>query len=406
MNIKRRLYSSKYHQQGAATLLVTVVMLVLLTISALTISSLTNTELKVSSNLNRAKEAFFNAQTGLEVGELIYVNDSTATSCDGHLSLSGLDSSINCVITSDGAVTGLASSADGSANATVQEKITISTAPNYGTVVPVLATGDIPTGGTVSLVANPNGGGSGVPVSAWSDTADKNGFASWQTCQYDEFINLGDGDSCPSDGLLCADVSEEDCDDFAIGGCIADPFESIFGVEIIDECTGSLRDDVSIVQKLKDSYYIGDSEEFNCDDLGDEAAINAARSKSIATGLGGLPVIWFSASSCTLPNNPVGSPENPVILIIEGDVASNSNNVEVNGILFSMTDKYLGSGTPESNLDITGGHFNGALLTNGNISKLGGGAVIAYSPDILSKLDEISSDGVGIVRQPGTWKDF
>ncbi|NRP26661.1 MULTISPECIES: PilX N-terminal domain-containing pilus assembly protein [unclassified Marinobacterium] len=400
MNIKRRLYSSKYHQQGAATLLVTVVMLVLLTIGALTISNLTTTELKVSSNLNRAKEAFYAAQAGLDEASLHHLSDASAsiTNQSGVVSSGSYSYDLN----SSGVITSRGYSEDGLGQATLHQTVSLSETMDYGTTVPVLSVGDVPTGGSFTIVANPNGGGDGVPVSAWSSTAGASGIASWQSCEYDEYISGLCNDQ--PDGRLLCEADESSCADFVTGDCPADPFETVFGEEV-GSCSGGdwNYDYPEAIAKYRDAY----SGLITCNDLSDSTKLASALETAKATGPRGLPALWLE-EDCNVPE--IGSVDEPIILVVEGDVTLNGN-IEFGGILFGFTDIYQDDfdkdTSPRNDINVGGGAvINGGLATNGNLIKVTGSATIAYAPEILTSLTTTALESKGLVKQVGTWRDF
>lgn len=393
MNIKRRLYSSKYHQQGAATLLVTVVMLVLLTISALTISNLTTTELKVSSNLNRAKEAFYAAQAGLDEASLHHLSDASAsiTNQSGVVSSGSYSYDLN----SSGVITSRGYSEDGLGQATLHQTVSLSETMNYGSTVPILSVGGVPTGGGFTIVANPNGGGDGVPVSAWSSTAGASGIASWQSCEYDEYIS----GLCNAGGRLLCEADESACADFVTDDCPADPFETVFGEEV-GSCSGGdwNYDYPEAIAKYRDAY----SGLITCKDLSNSTKLASALETAKATGPRGLPALWVQ-EDCSVPK--IGTVDEPIILVVEGDVTLNGDT-EFGGILFGFTDVYNGE-TDINDVSINGDALiNGGLATNGNLKKVNGSATVAYAPEILTSLTATASLSKGLIKQVGTWRDF
>ena len=395
MNIKRRQYSSKYHQQGAATLLVTVVMLILLTISALTVSNLTTTELKVSSNLNRAKEAFYAAQAGLDEASLRHLSDATASVTNESGSVASGTYSYD--LNSSGVITSRGFSLDGEGKATLHQTVSVSDTIDYGATVPILSVGNVPTGGTFTIVANPNGGGDGVPVSAWSSSAGANGIASWQSCEYDEFLS-GLCTDQPGGRLLC-EADESACSDFVTGDCPADPFETVFGEEI-GSCSGGTwtYSHPESISTYRDAY----SGLITCAELSNSDKLDAALETAKATGPRGLPALWIEGD-CSVPD--IGNVDEPIILVVEGDLTLNGN-VDFGGILFGFTDIYNGE-TDLNDVSIGGGALiNGGLATNGNLIKVTGSATVAYSPEILTSLTSAASESKGLVKSVGTWRDF
>ena len=395
MNTKSFFIVSKYHQRGAATLLVTVVMLILLTISALTVSNLTTTELKVSSNLNRAKEAFYAAQAGLDEASLRHLSDATASVTNESGSVASGTYSYD--LNPSGVITSRGFSLDGEGKATLHQTVSLSETIDYGATVPILSVGNVPTGGTFTIVANPNGGGDGVPVSAWSSSAGANGIASWQSCEYDEFLS-GLCTDQPGGRLLC-EADESACSDFVTSDCPADPFETVFGEEI-GSCSGVTwtYSHPESISTYRDAY----SGLITCAELSDSDKLDAALETAKSTGPRGLPALWIEGD-CTVPE--IGSVDEPIILVVEGDVTINGGN-EFGGILFGFTDIYNGE-TVLNNVSVGGGaQINGGLATNGNLIKVTGSATVAYSPEILTSLTAAASESKGLVKSVGTWRDF
>ena len=82
--------------------------------------------------------------------------------------------------------------------------------------VPLIASGSVTGLGNAEIVTNPNGGGTGIPLSVWTygcihvtkaDTCGGNSDASFSTCYSDEFFQTGGANtgpcSAPSTGAAC-----------------------------------------------------------------------------------------------------------------------------------------------------------------------------------------------------------
>jgi len=403
-------------QQGMATLIVVVVLLALLTITVLVVSRSTVTELRVSSDQNRAKEALAAAQAGLDRGSQIYLASSSLASFDCGSSVAlgsaGVEYCYSSSISSGAAtITGTGISADGSGSATVTEVYTISSVPDYGELVPFVASGNIPTGGGFTLVPNPNSGGEGVPVAAWSSSAGTAGEASWDVCQYDEYLNgLCTGAASKGD-YMCKKDDEDNCEAFVQDTEVPDPFALLFGEDV----SGCETDaDSCPISKYRASY----SGLFECSGTTitptGSNTYDEAIQQAKANGLRGLPVIWIEGD-CGVKN--VGSADDPVIMIVEGemDIQGSSGDVSY-GIFFGMTDYYSAakwglSDEPDADngsneIKLNGGTIKGAVLVNGEITHTNGNGTIAYDPSVLSKLTEAGEEGKGLIRARGTWRDF
>ena len=399
-------------EQGMATLIVVVILLALLTITVLIVSRSTVTELKVSSNQNREKEAFAAAQAGLDRGSQVFLASSGLSSftCGSSVALGseGAEYCYSASVTASGAatITGLGRSADGTGTASVVEVFTLSNAPGFGDLVPFVASGNIPTGGGFTLVPNPNSGGEGVPVAAWSLSAGTSGTASWDVCEYDEYINgLCSGGASQGD-YMCKKDDEDGCEAFVQDTDVPDPFALLFDDDV-SGCNGTPSNDACPVETIRESYT--KLELFDCPNpqQGPQPTSGRTMDEAVAlakeNGYMGLPVIWIEGD-CDIKND-LGSSDSPVIVVIEGDVALQGGNTY--GIVFAMTDNYTQNPADLNELKYNGSAIiNGAVLTNSEITQTNGDGTIAYSPDVLSGLTEAGEEGIGLVRARGSWRDF
>jgi len=101
-------------------------------------------------------------------------------------------------------------------------------------------------------------------------------------------------------------------------------------------------------------------------------------------------VIWVDGAANFTGSPEIGTADEPVVLIVDGDM-SGVGNVTVNGILF-VTGNWTGSG----NLTV-----NGATVVRGNVDGTGSLDVV-FDSDLLDNLDT-AGRAVGL---PGTWTDF
>lgn len=103
--------------------------------------------------------------------------------------------------------------------------------------------------------------------------------------------------------------------------------------------------------------------------------------------------IWVDAqdSPTTTINGDIGTRENPVILVIDGNVSSNMN-VTVYGLVVIT-----------GNLEIAGNmNVQGALLVNGNVSGTGS-LTVMYDPETLNPRDNQLGKPTS---HPGSWRDW
>jgi len=396
-------------QKGAATLLVTVVLLALITLVTVYITKLGLLEAKTGANANRAKEALHHAQAGLDYGALMYLDDNSFTA--GSLAVGGTTVNVTSV-TSGGlyTLTATGESVDGTGNAVVQEGYGTIPLVDFGELPPLMSNGNFPPSGTFSIVANPNGGGTGVPVSAWVEEGTTTGGASWQNCNMDEFLYEGNNDSqtkithsdgfiqCDTcrcqqaDNTLCdaKDVSDpSDCIDVVEDLSIPDVFTNTFGIDPPDN--GGWEAYKAVAANI-----------VSCADLnttvGDQFYSGGAKE-------GQLPLLWVEGD-CSIGDT--GSYDAPVIVVVHGDLTINANS-EVFGIVFAFSDIYAPAPSNENNeLKINGSPVvYGVILVNADVDLPNGSFTLVYSQNILEKLSNVSGNEFNIIgRRSGSWTDF
>lgn len=225
---------------------------------------------------------------------------------------------------------------------------------------PLAAASNVPLSGNYSIITNSNGGGTGVPVSAWSDSAITPG-GSFASCHVGDFVGgaCPSGDALSKNGLTGPDMIGND-PDFP-----DDLFEFLFGVPEAE------------YQKIKDEAKVV----ANCSGLG-----------PASTGL-----IWVTGD-CS-PGD-IGSEANPVLLVVEGDTTLNAGT-QFYGLLYMFDPS---GGTPK--LTANGNaHLHGAVFAHDGVDlQLNGGFVLEYDSEVLDNLKN-SPSSRGLARVPGGWSD-
>ena len=439
------------NQQGAATLLVTVMLLIGVTLIALFATRVGILDQRISGNEVRHKEAFANAEAGLEqAASFLRANPSLhdgATAgwipCAGLTSVfpcsvavgaslvnptlvyatvaaSTITSSVNSVLVNSKSylvkigdnttAVGLGNSADGTGEAVAQIEYAKTSLLTPGEIPPLMSP-SVDLGGNFTIVPNPNGGGPGVAVSVWvNSSVTSGGGASWQTCNHGEFEAAG----------ICMDTLD-DTDAWKVCGCtenlsdsgnIGDdivinpsadfpysPFAFIFGVDIPGPPppggADSDKDDLVAETKLeikaraKAKGKVVD----DCSALaGPPTTINGV----LLTDLK-IPLIWVEGD-CSFPTGStviLGSRDTPLIIVVEGDVHANGT-LDVWGILIGLTADFSLNG----NVVVHGSAISDlpSNLTNGGYAQV-------YDEDVFAALadDTLTTD---IAKVKYSWRDF
>lgn len=401
-------------QQGAATLLVTVMLLIGVTLIALFATKVGILDQRISGNEYRHKEAFANAEAGLDQATAYlrknqvlyastvswtasvcavstvdcYVPDSLSTVSVSSV-LSGSQSYL--VKTADKYLAvGVGDSADNTGKSMVQVAYAKSSLIDAGELPPLM----LPTGtlsGNFNIVPNPNGGGEGVPVSVWSkDTLDTSG-ANWKTCHHGEFQDgssvcmdtKGDGASGAS-WLPCAcddEISNSgDVNEDLVLSADADfpvsPFAYLF------DSGNTVSDGLALRDKIKERAERTGLVLADCTTIvADFAALTTSA------------LVWVEGD-CIIGGAVVGSREKPIILVVEDLLRVNANS-EVWGILLSLNDFVLNGGPVIHGSAISEIESD---LTNGTYSQV-------YDEAILENLQD-DSINIELVKQKYSWRDF
>lgn len=425
-------------ERGAATLLVTVILLALITLVTVYITKLGLLEVKTGANANRAKEALHHAQGGLDYGALMYL-DQGSSFASAAISLNGTSVSISSTVSgSIYTLSATGESLDGTGSETVQEGYGRFPLLGFGKLPPLMSNGSYTPTGSISIIANPNGGGNGVPVSAWVASDAVSG--SWQTCNVDEWLQEDTGgwvikdEGTDDEFILCAScdcqqvaqideeglcwdqmdgglTSLDQCEDIVVDTSIPDVFWNLFGVCVAEVIIGGVTycegPDANYDNEWEAVKFSAGEIFTDCDDFKAAGPTNIGKQFYDA---GRLPLIWIEDAGGCNPDN-VGSYEYPVILVQEGGELTLNGNSGHFGIFFAFTDIY--PTPPAASSDYTtmklvgGAHVYGSLLTNTDVGLPAGSFTLVYSESVLKKISTIGdSEQYGIGRRSGSWSDI
>lgn len=411
-------------QKGAAVLVVSVILLIAVTLVVIYATQVGLQDQRISGNEVRHKEAFTNAEAGLDQAaaylrarpELhegqaadgwVDCGGSSVFPCDevdaqkvlgtATINASGaletLSSTIP-IVTSDASAflvkktnstlaigRGLSEDQTGAAIAKVEYVKRSLITP--GEIPPIMSP-TLNLNGNFTIVADPNNGPgtTGVPISGWTAN-NTSGTGDWQTC------NAGDY----RDGSIICTEQYTDADDWKDCSCIPgaelsnknvpladmldiytdpsgfpDPFEYIFG-------PGATVDTIQPRFQESGKYYSGDCTGLDTLDLSTLVK----------------PWVWVEGN-CDVPS--VGTQALPVLLVVEGNMKLNAGT-EAWGLLISIADVQSNGAAI----------VHGSLVADGTADISNGGYTQVFDEDLIRSLQEdtINTD-IGKLKY--SWRDF
>lgn len=333
----------------------------------------------------------------------------------------------------------LGSDAAGTAKVTIGTFRTINGTPN----VPIIASAGVGGLGSGEVVASPNAGGFGVPLSIWANSdVDITTGGTMQSCHLGEFLtNFASGGPRQYDGITVCDTCR--CNGLEIdrgllsgkvtgGGTGSAQYE---GIDVLDvdnstaaSPNGSLPDTTyfpfqpldNAANPLDDSlfeYIFGQENsseatsalvdvdpangkddgrdwlEVNAIQLTSTSAVQCSGLTTTSTGLHYVP----PGSSCSL-RDQIGTPSDPIALVVEGDM-----QIQAGTTIYGMVFVKRGIGTTPT-VDIRGGmQLYGAMVTEGALT-IRGSPKFIYNDKVLENL----AFAPGFQRfgaLPGSWSD-
>lgn len=398
-------YPTAARRQRGATLVVGMVLMSLLTILALYGAGNELLDLRSSGNEYRAREAMAMAEYGAEEGAAyIRANWETLdpqgwTQCPNAIALpckaipnnttnwryTTIASNLVAPGTANGTFTlyllGTSNtekaykqiytividsrSADGSGRAILRQVVQSYSLTGGNAAAPLVAAAGVSLSGNIHIYGNPNGGGTGVPLSVWSNS-DVAAGGSPNTY-------YPNGDPLSSTGNENIDILDKEPSGAHQGvnpdttNFPSDIFEYTFGVPTAD------------YQKIKTQAQVV----ANC------------------TGLDGTSkgLIWVTGD-CTV-NGDVGSIDHPVTLVVQGEIDLNGTGT-MYGLLssFCTAPGATGScGIKHANGNMT---IRGAIVADSATNITSGSLDLRYDAEALANLGN-SASGRGLLKLPAAW---
>lgn len=371
--MKRQPKHSKKNKKGAASLVLTLIILSISTLLIIFAANYGQLQTQAVSNSNRTQQAYSAAVAGLEFG-INYLNKNSAvilaSPVGGYIQNYTSTSTTNVTLANNSKfsvtytnptagdytvikITSVGTSDDGSSTHTVSQLVKFGSTLLNSPTVPITSKGSVSLSGNSQIINTYNNNtiksGSTVSMSGSSSTILSSGTSS-------------------TAGNIRSDITQNNTT--LSGTSSNDLFAQNFGVS-----AANVKGDIA-------HYYTSGS---NTD------------YKSQLDGLNGTS-IWIdqTGGQATISGNTqIGTASNPVLLIINGDVKF-SGNVTIYGYVY-----ILGNSTTDltGNVDIIGG-----MTTSANLSATGSIQVF-YSPTTLTNLQN-NANMRYYAKVPGTWKDF
>jgi hypothetical protein len=359
-------------QRGFIALTITLIILLLvISLSVMTGRVLVG-EQRIAANEMRYREALANAEDRLEQGLSLIASAGVSTLPPMPTGVTVTQSTIPVGPRTMPLLTlvAIGNSIDGSAGqATVRVQAVIMPTVAGTPDAPLMLAAGMAVGGNFMVVANPNGGGPGVPLSIWTKDHVDLVNGSGTTCGQQEWAN-GTCSSSPysEPGKVESDILDDD------PTFPSNLLQYVFGVS--DDAAGML----TLEQRAKALLT-------NCDSL-----------NSASSGF------YIIDGACN-PKGTIGSQAKPVVLLIRnGDLVMNGN-MQVFGIVFSYDSQP--DVLPDYDLKMSGGAtVNGSLIANHKVGNANGTFNAVYDAAALSNIQNNNQDFVSLYKVPGSWRDW
>jgi Tfp pilus assembly protein PilX len=413
--------TSKHHQKGAAVVVTAVLLLIGVTLVVMFAAQVGLQDQRISGNQYRHKQAFANAEAGLEfaasfLGDNKSLHDGLAadgwTSCTGNTgifpcSITGADSVYGTIsggtISSSvpvatlpleaymvkvgdlTTVVGVGTSDDGTANSVVQVDYATQSLLVPGELPPLMMPGG-ELSGNFNIVPNPNGGGPGVPVSVWTKDSVSIGVGNWKTCDHDQYRDTtgGANDVCwdtksagtSRDWLPCQcedersnkDDVNEDIVMYPDADFPSSPFFFVFG-----------KTQAEVKEQAETEGLVL----ANCTNLAADVA-----------AVGKPTLVWIEGPCDVSSASLIGSRANPVILVSEGKIDISANS-ELWGIFVSLDSVKLNGGPV----------IHGSMISEIDGDLTNGTYYQVYDPDVFANLEDSEINSI-LSRMQYSWRDF
>lgn len=303
-------------------------------------------------------------------------------------------------------VIGVGTTDDAGATAVVRQSVLFYPLITHRPDAPLIAAGTIGLSGTISVVANPNGGGPGVPLSAWSG-ADLSQSGTVQTCHLAEFLSTSSTQSvrtdadgktlsvCPS----CECPNETNAPDSFQNETISRRAQgtTVEGIDILDD-DGDVGQNPDTTNFPTDVFrYVFGVPETQWQTIRDQAQLVSGCDGLDSSSAG---LIWVTGS-CHI-STEVGSFGAPVLLVIDNAEFRMNAGGALFGVAFAFAHD---GGSVDARLN-GGPTLYGSVISNRDIDLGNGNYTARYSREVLDNLVSGLGPASSLAMVPGSWRDY
>ena len=378
------------HATGFVTLTVTLIVIVMVILVSLMTGRILVGDKRISANELRYREALANAEAGIDAAmadtasggiAALSVSDGQSTfpiaisgaTVSRRLTTLTLTSSAgsNTLRLIDFTSTGLSQGISEGVVTISQQALFVRVVPGAPDA-PLTLAGGMAVSGNFMVVANPNGGGRGVPLSVWTDQNVDLTNGSGSTCGQQEWADGTCNTNTYSEkGNKQSDILDNDLN---------------FPPDLLRYIFGLPGDSAHIAQSMQTLESRAVAVLTSCSSL-----------NSSSTGL------YIIDGNCN-PAGTIGSEAAPVVLLIRNGNITMNGNMVIYGLVFSYDS--APASAPNYDFKMTGGAtVYGAVVSNHQVGNSNGTYNAVYDAAALSNIQNTAPFNT-LVRVPGSWRDW
>lgn len=376
--------------RGFVTLTVTLIVIVMVILVSLMTGRILIGDKRISANELRYREALANAEAGIDAamadtasggiaalpvsdGLSTFPSSISGTTVSRRITTLTIPSSAgnNTLRLIDFTSTGLSQGTSEGVATILQQTLFVRVVPGAPDA-PLTVAGGLNVSGNFMVVANPNGGGRGVPLSVWTDQNVDLTNGSGTTCGQQEWADSTCNTNTYSEkGNKQSDILDNDPN---------------FPTDLLRYVFGLPGDSANIDKTMETLEGRAVAVLPNCSSL-----------SSSSTGL------YIIDGNCN-PAGTIGSQAAPVVLLIRNGNITMNGNMVIYGLVFSY-DSAPGS-APNYDFKMTGGAtVYGAVVSNHQVGNSNGTYNAVYDAAALSNIQNTAPFNT-LVRVPGSWRDW